>query len=446
MGRAERRGTAVGIALVLAVALIAGPASGGSWGGGRYKQWVRRIAPGLILRRIVDYQTPRRIFVLTVDPSKLVTMDVALAQDQLPGLERTTSMAARHGAIAAINGDFGSGRPKHAFAEDGDLKQTGGMAAAGFAVTQGEQDVFIGHPQASVSALEVDSGETWDVARWNKGPPHFGQIVGFTAAGGDLEMPPPFACSARLLPTGAPQLADPDPGVISPYAVDQTGCSGDPMAPQGGVVLSAQPTSEEAMLLLSLSAGETVRIAWSFGGWPGIFDAIGGMPLLVSDGQVALGECTISFCLRHPRTGVGVTPEGRLLLVVVGGRQPGYSVGMSLEEFARLFLDLGATFAMNLDGGGSSTMVVKGKVVNQPSDGTERLVSSAILVLPGADLGEPALAAAVAPQGSRRARLAMLRDGGSLGGLLDELAQRKLKAGAVGSNPGRRARYSGAFR
>ncbi len=423
MDRPERRGTAVGIALVLTVVLIAWPASGGGWVAGGYKQWVRRIAPGLTLHRIVDYETPRRIFVLTVDPSKVVTMDVALAQDQLPGLERTSSMAARHGAIAAINGDFGSGRPKHAFAEDGDLKQTGGIAAAGFAVTPDEQDVFIGHPDVSVSALEVDSGETWGVARWNKGPPHFGQIVGFTAAGGDLELPPPFSCSARLLPTGTPQLADPDPGVIRPYAVDETGCSSNPMATQGGVVLSAQPTSEEAMLLLSLSAGETLEITWSVGGWPGIFDAIGGMPLLVSEGQVVLGECTISFCLRHPRTGVGVTPEGRLLLVVVDGRQPGYSVGMSLEEFAGLFVDLGATFAMNLDGGGSSTMVVKGRVVNQPSDGTERPVSSAILVLPGADLGEPAVASAVAPQDSRRARLAMLRDGGSLGGLPDSLAQ-----------------------
>ncbi len=62
----------------------------------------------------VDHQTPLRIFILTVDPSKRVTMDVALAQDQLPGLERTSSMAARHGAITAIIWRLRIGSPSHA--------------------------------------------------------------------------------------------------------------------------------------------------------------------------------------------------------------------------------------------------------------------------------------------------------------------------------------------
>ena len=67
-----------------------------------------------------------------------------------------------------------------------------------------------------------------------------------------------------------------------------------------------------------------------------------------------------------------------MLLVTVDGRQPGYSEGMTLTEFARLFLALGCTDAMNLDGGGSTTMVVRGKIVNSPSDGRERKVGSAL--------------------------------------------------------------------
>jgi exopolysaccharide biosynthesis protein len=60
-----------------------------------------------------------------------------------------------------------------------------------------------------------------------------------------------------------------------------------------------------------------------------------------------------------------------------------------MDEFARIMADLGAVTALNLDGGGSSEMVVQGKVVNRPSDGQERAISNAILILPGADPDEP---------------------------------------------------------
>ena len=75
-----------------------------------------------------------------------------------------------------------------------------------------------------------------------------------------------------------------------------------------------------------------------------------------------------------------MTAGRKLLLVAVDGRQPGYSVGMTLEELAHFFLKLGAVDAMNLDGGGSTTMVIGGEVVNSPSDGRERPVGSALLV------------------------------------------------------------------
>ena len=68
-------------------------------------------------------------------------------------------------------------------------------------------------------------------------------------------------------------------------------------------------------------------------------------------------------------------------MVTVDGRQPGVSVGMTLQELAEYLLSLGATDAMNLDGGGSTTMFLDGRVVNTPSDKEgERKVSDAILV------------------------------------------------------------------
>ena len=86
---------------------------------------------------------------------------------------------------------------------------------------------------------------------------------------------------------------------------------------------------------------------------------------------------------RNPRTLAGVTAQGKLLLVVVDGRQPGYSVGASFEESALIMQSLGAQQAVNLDGGGSSAVTLSGELINRPSDATgERPLGDAILVLP----------------------------------------------------------------
>ena len=86
---------------------------------------------------------------------------------------------------------------------------------------------------------------------------------------------------------------------------------------------------------------------------------------------------------RNPRTIAGVTRDGRLLLVAVDGRAPGFSAGLSFEEEAATMRALGAVDAVNLDGGGSTTMTVRGNVVTRPSDATgERPIADALVVGP----------------------------------------------------------------
>jgi len=86
---------------------------------------------------------------------------------------------------------------------------------------------------------------------------------------------------------------------------------------------------------------------------------------------------------RHPRTGIGITKDGKkIFLIAVDGRQLGLSIGMTLKELAEFFIKLGCYNSLNLDGGGSTTMWVKGRVVNSPSDPTgERPISDAILII-----------------------------------------------------------------
>ena len=117
-----------------------------------------------------------------------------------------------------------------------------------------------------------------------------------------------------------------------------------------------------------------------------VTEAVGGFPELLRSGEVVLdraeGVLETFGPVRHPRTAVGWdSAADRLLLVTVDGRQPGYSVGMTLRELTALLLRLGATDAVNLDGGGSTAMVVGGRVVNRPSDEAgERSVGNALVL------------------------------------------------------------------
>jgi phosphodiester glycosidase len=117
-------------------------------------------------------------------------------------------------------------------------------------------------------------------------------------------------------------------------------------------------------------------------------NVVGGLPELLDGGErVPYVETNPGFATgRHPRTGVGFTPDrDRLWLVVVDGRQSPYSAGMTLEELTAFFEELGATEVLNLDGGGSSTMVLGTHVVNRPSDGEDRSIVNGLglLVTPG---------------------------------------------------------------
>ena len=122
--------------------------------------------------------------------------------------------------------------------------------------------------------------------------------------------------------------------------------------------------------------------------WSRAADAISGAGLLMLDGR-ELTDWTVERIAagfettRHPRTIIGTDADGAIWLITVDGRNPRLSLGMSFTELKRLAKRLGLRSVLNLDGGGSTTMWVGGKVVNTPSDpGGPRTVSDAILVVP----------------------------------------------------------------
>ncbi len=156
---------------------------------------------------------------------------------------------------------------------------------------------------------------------------------------------------------------------------------GDPVSPRGTTASRGKLywTSQAAVPTLYVSS----RTTFSFDAPAKPFNAISGETLLLSGGNLLPD---LDNTVTQPRSAIGYSRNGRYLyLVVVDGRQPFYSEGMTLQELAHLMLSLGAEYAMNLDGGGSSTLVVRdaagaARVLNSPIDnyipGRERPVAN----------------------------------------------------------------------
>ena len=392
-GRYVSRGLVLSLAFALVLASTWRPATGGAArprvventvasGEVAHAGWGGRIAPGVI-HRVIRKRKPRLVVhIVTADLQGRATIRPALATGILPGLETTSSMARRRHAVAAINGDFfhPSGRPIAAFARKGRLAQTALMPGANFAVARADEVMFIGHRRITASVADLETGRTLNVGRVNSGPPSTTGLALFTPDGGGLELPPKGACSARLREIG-PYRADLDGAMTVPVRVGKVACRKRRMTRAGTTVLSARWMGSHRRDISDLTRGQEMSITWRTG-WPNIEDVIGGNPVLIRNGRIEWDSLSGSHYIfaRHPRSGVGLTDDGKVLLVAVDGRRPRHSVGMTLTAFAKLFKSLGATWALNLDGGGSTTMVVRGRVVNKPSDRRERPVGSALLV------------------------------------------------------------------
>jgi len=115
-----------------------------------------------------------------------------------------------------------------------------------------------------------------------------------------------------------------------------------------------------------------------------LYNAVSGNEHLIAEGRNVAGDQPYGQPGElHPRTAIGVTDDHRLMLMVVDGRQPGFSEGMTTREVAAFLLARGVVEAVNLDGGGSSTMVLadpQPRLVNRPSDGRERAVAACLAV------------------------------------------------------------------
>jgi cell division septation protein DedD len=321
---------------------------------------------------------PSRTTALIVDRSTGLRLVPAAGDGIRMRRQRPSELAQRTGAIAAINGNF--------FADTGD--------PLGCLVIEGEM-VSEPDPQRTCAGITVDGTLIFDRVRGDLAavaPDGTRPISGVNRERRADELVlyrPIFDVSTRTNAFGAEATVA--NGVVTAVA----DLRGSTPIPRDGFVLSGHGRARQ-WILQTLRPGMTLtvrtRLVSPAGDprWDQIRQAIGGGPRLLSDGQFAAPSFTglegFTDTLtgrRHPRSAIGMLSDGRIILLVVDGRRPSHSLGMTMLELAAELRQFGAVDAMNLDGGGSSVLVAGGRIVTVPSEETgERAVADALLVMP----------------------------------------------------------------
>lgn len=351
----------------------------------------RRVAPGVALVHLTDQSllnppAPVSIWMLKLDPAS-VDLQAALATDEIVDTETVGETAARRQAIAAVNAGFfllPSGDPAGIYKVNGQLVSDTRRprGAVGF-LRSGDSLRLIYGRVAATMVLRLPRRAGQDARMEIAGVDttrHRGKLMLFTpayhsdtdTAKGGLEW---VVRGKPLRVAGAPQTAGKTP------------------IPRDGFVLSYGGTTAPPPLS-ALTRGTRVELEPVYNAldrpsedWARADAIVGGAGLLIRDGRLiddwTVEQLTAGFPeTRHPRTLIGTHSDGSVWLITVDGRQPTLSAGMSLYELRSLASRLGLVQALNLDGGGSTTMWVQGQIVNSPSDPAgPRKVSDALLVL-----------------------------------------------------------------
>jgi hypothetical protein len=360
----------------------------------------RVIRPGVVHREIVDARGPWHIQVLEIDlRHRDLVLETARALDSAYGRETTTAMVARRRAagervIAGVNGDFFDMKTGEAI----NNQMAGGVVARGLLPVLDERGEYRG-VRSQIGFLEdrrpvMGKFVLEGTAYWKGGGSVRISGVNVVRARTDLVLfnrfigraTPPDTLDRKTVEILLEYVRSEGDTMVA--LVTGRGRGRSPV-PRDGCVLAAirRPGLFDSA---GVAPGDTVRLLLAFPPSPPRLRALaGGLPQLIRAGEMALnlpdgleGAGRDFAEKRHPRTGVGFSADSTIVkFVVVDGRQS-RSDGMTLQEFALLMRRLGLDHALNLDGGGSTTLVIGDRVVNTPSDAAgERPVANAILLV-----------------------------------------------------------------
>ncbi len=332
----------------------------------------------------------------SVQISAALAKDFVMLNDVTKGRETIPAMTMRKNAVAGINGDYFpfTGDPLNLCVIDGDYVSEPGYNRVVFGYSDTNQ-FLMGQPGWSGSVTMPD-GRVQKLGGINR-PAGPNECVLYTPAYGP-ELTGKSAMKVLRF-SNAPRSLRPDSYTLTvdsvsnmePYTIGEAewliAFTGSCASLLDDAILGKQITlqfslksADNACTSPSRAKNTTDNEMWNRLRW-----AVGGGPWLVRDGSVYIDSVQESFKdditeKRHPRTALGIDARGHLLMVTVDGRRDG-ATGMTLAELAGYMRSLGAVNAMNLDGGGSTTMALYGgRLANTPSDSSPRAVANGLLV------------------------------------------------------------------
>ena len=361
---------------------------------------------------------PWVVNVLEVNPALFKgTLAPKLATSSVPGTELLTSIATRTKALAAVNGGYFVIGPT-----DGTPGDLAGISMInGVLVSEavnGRTSLVLPYRSgrdARIAALTsqqtvtTTDGAMRRIDGLNRKP---GLIRGCGGVGGDTPTQEPkhdFTCtdtSELIQFTPAFGLrSEPGEGTeailnISNQVIKLRNQCGGQIPSNGSVLCGTGNAAKwlQAHVQLGTKIDIKTRVLANGQALPNVqaLGVVNGGPRLLRSGAIEIAVATEGFnwqenpefyyrfgVRRNPRTLAGITAKGKLVFVTVDGRQPSWSVGASFKESVQIMRSLGAVDAVNLDGGGSTTMTIGKRLVNRPSDTTgERPIGDAIVIQP----------------------------------------------------------------
>ena len=356
-----------------------------------------QIGPGSHYTYYRNESIPLDIFVTSMDLSNpYIKLESVKSRDRLAGMETPSSMSKRsdspnHRIVCGVNGDFyntSNGIPISTHAVNGEYVHSPFGYRSGMAFSEeGKVDIFV--PSFSGVVIADDDTSFHSLTGVNRSRLEnnlyiYNHFIGSTTSTNQYG----FECLAT--PISDWLIND------TVYCVIESRESyvGNMAIPGGKFVLSGHGTAYD-FLNNSCQIGDTVRILQSQpSNLEQITQFVAGGPKLLSNGVEVVDESypaehiSLSFCTtRHPRTAVGFNEDSTVAYFVVADGRKSTSVGIGLWDLADFMASIGAKNAVNLDGGGSSSFVVRNSVLNKPSDGAERSVANSFLCVSSAANG-----------------------------------------------------------
>ena len=334
--------------------------------------------------------------------------EVALGNSQVLGKETVRSMAKRRTqrgdrrVVVAVNGGFGvlgdmrgyGGVLENLHIQNGELITQPTDTEACFGVT--ESGEFLSTPVQMKASVQIGT-HTLPIECINQRRLDGCKVTLYTPRLGESTRTNRRRGREVLL-SGLPLPLTPNYAHL--YQIEKISSNGDSPIPKDSAVLWISSQIKDAGIS-QFNSGATGKLTVSLSPpeWNKVRHAIGGRLRLLKNGEInqklvdmhlkekkhVPGKRSSQLNLSHePRTALGYNAD-TLFLVVADGRQPKYSTGLTLYELASILIELGATEAINLDGGSSSTFVVNDEVINKPSGKQEREVLNAVFITTDVD-------------------------------------------------------------